>query len=123
LESIIARDDMEKNGLRGYYYDMVPDDENTPINEKIENVKNYENEMQSRRPEMALSSYESYEFFTGQGGYTVEDIGIENVNKDIKSISDYKGNSFAKDKFETWQNKIYGLGDSQSSILERNING
>ena len=72
---------------------------------------------------MALSSYESYEFFTGQGGYTVEDIGIENVNKDIKSISDYKGNSLAKDKFETWQNKIYGLGDSQSSILERNING
>lgn len=123
LQSIMARDDMEKNGLRGYYYDMVPDDENTPINEKIENVKNYENEMQSRRPEMALSSYESYEFFTGQGGYTVEDIGIENVNKDIKSISDYKGNSFAKDKFETWQNKIYGLGDSQSSILERNING
>ena len=123
LQSIMARDDIEKNGLRGYYYDMVSDDENTLINEKIDNVKKYEDKMQSSRPEMELSSYESYEFLTGQGGYTVEDIGIENINNDIKNVSDNKEIPFNMSEYEEWQHKIYGLGDGQNKILERNING
>ncbi len=38
--------------------------------------------MQSRHPEMALSSI-NYEFYRSRG-YTVQNIGIENVNKDTK---------------------------------------
>lgn len=102
---------------------MVSDDENTLINEKIDNVKKYEDKMQSSRPEMELSSYESYEFLTGQGGYTVEDIGIENINNDIKNVSDNKEIPFNMSEYEEWQHKIYGLGDGQNKILERNING
>ena len=88
---------------------MVSDDENTLINEKIDNVKKYEDKMQSSRPEMELSSYESYEFLTGQGGYTVEDIGIENINNDIKNVSDNKEIPFNMSEYEEWQHKIYGL--------------
>lgn len=72
---------------------------------------------------MNLSSYESYEFLTGQGGYSVEDIGIENINNDIKKLSDNKEIPFNTSEYEEWQNKIYGLGDVQNKILERNING
>ena len=120
LQSIMARDNMEKNGLRGYYYDHLPEQS---LNNKIDSIREYETKVADQYSNMNLSSYESYEFLTGQGGYSVEDIGIENINNDIKKLSDNKEIPFNTSEYEEWQNKIYGLGDVQNKILERNING
>lgn len=120
LQSIMARDDMEKNGLRGYYYDHLPEQS---LNNKIDSIQEYETKIADQYSNMNLSSYESYEFLTGQRGYSVEDIGIENINNDIKNISNNKEIPFNKSEYEEWQQRIYGLGDAQSSILGRNING
>ena len=120
LQSIMARDNMEKNGLRGYYYDHLPEQS---LNNKIDSIREYETKVADQYSNMNLSSYESYEFLTGQGGYSVEDIGIENINNDIKKLSDNKEIPFNTSEYEEWQNKIYGLGDVQNKILERNITG
>lgn len=111
LQAIMARDDLEKNGLRVYHYDSVEDNPETcDVNEKIAAVRKYEDYMQTHRSELNLSSYESYEFLMGQDHYSVEEFKINELEKDLQKITNDEQLFFKKEEYDKWLQGIHGLG-------------